>query len=227
MCGAFGYTKKNIEETKKNFNVQNALEGLTDRYNVRPTQTSPVLFMTADGIQIKYMYWSFIPSCAKEKRLKFSTFNARDDRLFESPVYKNAVPNKRAVVLASFFYEPDKINYPKPPHPWHLFRFRDQSVMLIAGLYNVWKDPKTNEELYNFTIITTQPNEVVGKFHDRSPVILQNVDEATEWLNPDMIEKEQIMKFLNPISGDNMEEWHVGDEARNPRNDYPELIEPQ
>lgn len=227
MCGAFGYTKKNIEEAKQIFNVQNSLEDLHDRYNVRPTQTSPVLFMTADGVQIKYMYWSFLPSWAKEKRLKFSTFNARDDRLFESTVYKNAVPNKRCVVLTSFFYEPDKINYPKPPHPWHLFRFRDQTVMLIAGLYNIWKDPKTNEELYNFTIITTQPNEVVGKYHDRSPVILNNVEEATEWLNPDMIEKEQIMKFLNPISGDNMEEWHVGDEAKNPRNESEELIKPK
>ncbi len=24
-----------------------------------------------------------------------------------------------------------------------------------------------------------------------------------------------------------MEEWEVGDEAKNPRNDYPELIEPK
>jgi len=227
MCGAYGYTKKDIQEVNKLFNVQNELEGLTDRYNVRPTQTSPILFMTADGIQVRYMYWSLIPSWAKEKRLKFSTFNARADNLLKSAAFRNSVSNKRCVVLASFFYEPDKINYPKPPHPWHLFRFRDQTVMLMAGLYNIWKDPKTNEELYTFTIITTEPNEVVGKFHSRSPVLLQSVDEATEWLNPDMVEKEQIMEFLKPYSGDNLEEWSVGDEAKNPRNEGEELIKPK
>jgi len=39
---------------------------------------NPVIYMTADGVQIKYMYWSFLPTWAKEKRLKFSTFNAKE-----------------------------------------------------------------------------------------------------------------------------------------------------
>jgi putative SOS response-associated peptidase YedK len=223
MCGAYGYTKKDIEDASKLFKVQNSLDDLETRYNVRPTQKSPVLFMSADGIQIKYMFWSFIPSWAKDTRLKFSTFNARDDHLLESKLYKNAVTDQRCVVLASFFYEPDKINFVKPPHPWHLFRHKDKTVMAFAGLYNVWKDPKTNEELYTFTIITTTPNTVVGKYHERQPVQL-NFDGVLEWLNPDLVEPEQVIKLLKPIDEKEMEEWHVADEAKNPRNDNPDLI---
>jgi putative SOS response-associated peptidase YedK len=39
-------------------------------------------------------------------------------------------------------------------------------------------------EIYSYTIIRTTPNEVVGKVHDRMPVILHKEDEET-WLNPD------------------------------------------
>src|SRR5476651_890933 len=97
MCGAYGYTKKDIEDASKLFNVQNSLDDLETRYNVRPTQKSPVLFMTADGIQIKNMFWSFIPSWAKDTRLKFSTINARDDRLLESKLYKMRYPISAAL----------------------------------------------------------------------------------------------------------------------------------
>jgi putative SOS response-associated peptidase YedK len=57
------------------------------------------------------------------------------------------------------------------------------------------------------------------------PVILEKDDEET-WLNPDITEPEQLLPLLKPYPADKMEEWHVGDAARNPRNDYPELIQP-
>jgi putative SOS response-associated peptidase YedK len=35
-----------------------------------------------------------------------------------------------------------------------------------------------------------------------------------------------IRPLLRPYPADQMEEWHISDAARNPRNDYPELIKP-
>jgi hypothetical protein len=32
--------------------------------------------------------------------------------------------------------------------------------------------------------------------------------------------------MLKTSSPDQMASWHVGDEAKNPRNDYPEIINP-
>jgi putative SOS response-associated peptidase YedK len=92
MCGAYGYSVKDEKKVYDRFEVSNALAAYKPRWNVRITQMAPVIYMSADGVQIKEMYWSFIPSWAREKQLKFSTINARDDRLIVSPVYKNAVP---------------------------------------------------------------------------------------------------------------------------------------
>jgi putative SOS response-associated peptidase YedK len=57
------------------------------------------------------------------------------------------------------------------------------------------------------------------------PVILEQEFEE-EWLNPDLVEVERIAKMLKPYPSERMEEWRVGDEARNPKNDYPEVIKP-
>jgi putative SOS response-associated peptidase YedK len=57
------------------------------------------------------------------------------------------------------------------------------------------------------------------------PVILKKEDEE-RWLNPDITEPEQLLPLLKPYPAEEMEEWQVGDAARNPRNDYAELIKP-
>jgi putative SOS response-associated peptidase YedK len=56
------------------------------------------------------------------------------------------------------------------------------------------------------------------------PVILDRDDEK-EWLNPDIVEPERLLALLKPYPAGKMEEWQVGEAARNPKNDYPELIE--
>src|SRR6266705_5780515 len=151
MCGAYGFSIKDAREVYDRFGVMH-LGDYQPRYNTRPGQMLPVVYMTSEGVQLKYMYWSFLPSWAKEKRLQFSTFNARDDRLLESKVYKSAVPGQRCIIPATYFFEPDKKHYPKPPHPWYVFKLKEQKIFALAGLYNAWTDPKTNEELYTYTI---------------------------------------------------------------------------
>ena len=77
-----------------------------------------------------------------------------------------------------------------------------------------------------YTIITTEPNDVVGAVHGRMPVILRKEDEEDIWLNPDITEPEQLQPLLKPYPADRMEGWRVGDAAKNWRNDTPELIKP-
>lgn len=69
------------------------------------------------------------------------------------------------------------------------------------------------------------PNEVVGKYHDRMPVILEKEEEDI-WLNPDFDKASQLLPLLKPFPDDRLEEWEVGAGARNPKNDYQEVIEP-
>ena len=91
-------------------------------------------------------------------------------------------------------------------------------------MYDIWKEKNGGKEIHSYTIITTVPNTIVGRYHDRMPVILEKEDEDT-WLNPD-IEAQQLLLLLKPFNAEKMEEWEVGAAARNPINDYPEVIEP-
>jgi putative SOS response-associated peptidase YedK len=99
------------------------------------------------------------------------------------------------------------------------------SIFAFAGLYDVWKDKNSGKEIHSYSIITTVPNTIVGKYHDRMPVILEKEDEDV-WLNSDTVEADKLRPLLKPFPDDKLEEWEVGAKARNPRNDYSEVIEP-
>jgi putative SOS response-associated peptidase YedK len=69
------------------------------------------------------------------------------------------------------------------------------------------------------------PNEIVAQYHDRMPVILAKDLEET-WLNADLVDVQRILPMLKPYPSENMAEWRVGDEARNPKNGHPEVMKP-
>ena len=47
----------------------------------------------------------------------------------------------------------------------------DRRLMAMAGLWDSWRSP-SGERVRSFTIITTEPNELLAPLHDRMPVIL-------------------------------------------------------
>jgi putative SOS response-associated peptidase YedK len=51
----------------------------------------------------------------------------------------------------------------------------------FAGLWDVWHKPD-GKRVESFTIITTEPNELVRPIHNRMPVILRPEDED-QWLD--------------------------------------------
>jgi putative SOS response-associated peptidase YedK len=224
MCGAYGFSVKDAKEVYNRFEIVNTLEDFKTRFNVRPGQMNPVVTSQSPN-KISRMFWGLLPHFAKDEHYKYKTINAKVETVTEKPTFREPLRHKRCLVPATGFYEPDKINYDKPPFPWHYFHLKDQPLFAFAGLYDIWKDKEIDREIYSYTIITTVPNEVVGKVHNRMPVILEKEDEET-WLNPDIVEPERLLPLLKPYPADKMEEWSVGDAARNPRNDYPELIKP-
>jgi putative SOS response-associated peptidase YedK len=224
MCGAYGFSVKDAKEVYDRFEVVNQLEDLKARWNVRPGQMNPVI-TSASPNRISRMFWGLIPFWAKDNKSSFKTINARAETVESAASYRTPFRRRRCIVPATGFYEPDKIHFNESPFPWHYFKLTDQEVFGFAGLYDIWKDRNTGKEIYSYTIITTEPNTVVGEFHNRMPVILEKEDEET-WLNPDISEPAQLLPLLKPYPSIKMETWPVGEEARNPRNDYPEVMKP-
>lgn len=124
---------------------------------------------------------------------------------------------------ASGFYEWDKSTKSSIPY---YFQLKDESLFAFAGLYDVWKDPKDGQEIHSYTIITTEPNDVVSPVHQRMPVILSKEDEDF-WLDPDVIEPERLLPLLRPYPRDQMKATRVSTAVNNPRLDSEELIKPQ
>jgi putative SOS response-associated peptidase YedK len=199
MCGAYGFSVNDAKEVYDRFEVVNQLEDLKPRWNVRPGQMNPVITSHSPN-RISRMFWGLIPHWAKDKSFAYKTINARAETVAELATYKQPFRHKRCIVPATGFYEPDKIHFAKPPYPWHYFQLKDQKVFGFAGLYDFWKDRETGKEMHTYTIITTQPNAVVGEWHDRMPVILQKEDEDT-WLKPGYIRASALITALEVLSG--------------------------
>jgi putative SOS response-associated peptidase YedK len=226
MCGAYSLQFQKPHEVYDEFGMhlvdqKDQKEHLRKTFNARPGQGLPVV---TNENHLVIMGWGLLPSWANED-YKYKSINARAETVAEKPSFKNALKYKRCIIPASGFYEPDKITVQTKPYPWYYFELKDRTLFGLAGLYDIWKSPDGKREIKTFTIITTEPNELVGKIHDRMPVILEKEDEAL-WLNPDSIEPEKVLPLLRPYPAEKMRSWRVGDEARNPKNDNPTLIEP-
>ena len=224
MCGAYGLSVRNIQNLIDRYDIVNFLDNFKPRWNIRPGQSNPVIVNQSEK-EIELMVWGLIPHFATNEQYKYKTINAKAETVDTLPTFRHSFIRKRCLVPATGFYEPDKINFSKQPFPWHYFKMKDDSIFSFAGLYDIWKDKTNGKEIRSYTIITTIPNTIVAKYHDRMPVILQKEDEDI-WLNPNIIEASQLHPLLKPFPNEKMEEWQVGAEARNPINDYPEVIEP-
>jgi len=224
MCGAYGLSVRNIQNLIDRFDIVNALDNFKPRWNIRPGQSNPVIVNQGDK-EIELMVWGLLPHFAADEQYKYKTINAKAETVDKLPTFRHSFVKKRCLVPATGFYEPDKINFVKQPYPWHYFKMKDNSIFSFAGLYDVWKDKNNGKEIHSYSIITTVPNTIVGKYHDRMPVILEKGEEDI-WLNPDIDDANQLRPLLKPFPDDKLEEWEVGAKARNPINDSSEVIEP-
>ena len=73
----------------------------------------------------------------------------------------------------------------------------------LAGLWDTWRKPD-GKRVESFTIITTEPNELVRPVHNRMPVILRPEDEE-QWLdamdaNATVAERRGDMPLSEPAS---------------------------
>lgn len=224
MCGAYGFSVKDAREVYERFDTVNTLDELKPRWNIRPGQMNPVVISQSPN-QILRMFWGLIPHFASDEHYKYKTINAKAETVAQLASFRKPFRSQRCLVPTTGFYEPDKVNKASPPFTWHYFHLKDQPLFAFAGIYDIWQDKQTGKEIKSYAIITTTPNTVVGNIHERMPVILHKEDEAS-WLNPDITEQEHLLPLLQSYPAGNMEDWQVGDAARNPRNDYPELIKP-
>ena len=219
MCGRFSQAK-DLEELYDEFPfIDEPFDDiLQPRYNIAPSQTSPVIINENGKNKLRMFKWGLVPSWSKDTKIGYRMINARAETVSEKPSYKKPFKSRRCLVIADGFYEwqkPDK----KTKIPYR-FVMKDRKLFAMAGLWDLWK--KESDPLYTFTIITTSDNELMKPIHDRMPVILPSENREI-WLNPESNEAE-LKELLVPYDSNKMDSYRVSDVVNSWKNDTEECI---
>ena len=119
------------------------------------------------------------------------------------------------------FYEWAKTGTGKQPYAIAL---ADRKPMALAGLWENWKSAE-GEWIRSFAIVTTTPNELCARLHNRMPVVLK--PEAWPlWLGEEPADTSALKALLAPFPSDGMICWPVNARVGNVKNNDASLIEP-
>ena len=203
------------------------------RYNCSPGQSLPVV-TDDDPDRFREFEWGLIPSWADDDTVGNDRINARAETVDEKPSFSQAFEQRRCLVPADGFYEWVREGGGKQPYR---VSFEDDRPFAMAGLWSRWEPTHTQtglgdfgagtaadsdpDPIESFTVVTTEPNDVVSSLHHRMAVVL-DPDEESTWLHGST---EDAAELLDPYPGDGWEAYPVSTRVNSPANDDPTLVE--
>ncbi len=229
MCGAFVYlyvggvryqvVGSGIERAGIGELIASRPE-LGSRYNIRPTQ-DVITVVSEEGRPVaRPMRWGLIPSWAKPEKLPRNTFNARDDRLASSGMWRGPFSRSRGVVPATGFFEWKKTDESKRPM---FISPKNGEVLQFAAVYDSWINDN-GETVESCAIVTTRANDFMSSIHDRMPAILDE-DTVALWLDPATTSSDSLQRILMPASNDLLKSVPVSTRVNSFKNDDPGLVQ--
>jgi len=143
--------------------------------DIAPGSIQPVVLGNDAGErEIALMRWGFkLPD-----RL---LFNARSEGIEQASFWKDSFLERRCIVPADTIFEwaaepgRKKLKYE--------IAIAGREPFGMAGVWKLWKNPKTDQWERTFAVLTGDPNELVQPIHDRMTTILEPRD-YTEYLAP-------------------------------------------
>jgi putative SOS response-associated peptidase YedK len=126
---------------------------------------------------------------------------------------------------------------PKPRRQPYAVRLADDAPFAFAGLWEVWRDTAAEEGapegapegagrawLPTCTLVTTAPNTLMARLHDRMPVIVPR-EHYARWLDPET-PLDEARAMLAPYAPEAMRAYAVTAYVNDPRHDDPAALEP-
>jgi putative SOS response-associated peptidase YedK len=196
--------------------------GRPARYNVAPTQEVAAVRVEAGDRRLALLRWGLLPRWADDPSLASRLINARSETAADKPAFRDALRRRRCVVPADGFFEWS--GPPRDRRPW-LIRRRDQAPFALAGLWERWAPPGQAPR-ETFTILTTVPNEVVARLHDRMPVVLPP-GAFDPWLDPALEDPAALSRWWTPAPAADWEAVAVGSRVNRTDAEGPDCIAPR
>ena len=151
-------------------------------------------------------HFGLLPFWAKEMAFGRKTYNARSETAHEKPSFKEAwAKGRRCVIPAEAIFEPNWET--GKAVRWRISR-ADGKPMGIAGLWGVWRDKASGNDVLSFTMLTINADEhaLMKRFHHpgegKRMVVILDEAEYDAWLD---CPTERMMSFMRPYPADRLE----------------------
>lgn len=221
MCGRFTLVEDPADANEEFGNIEFPAE-FAPRFNIAPSQ--PVLAATNDGTNAaRFLLWGLVPRWAKDPSIGTRLINARGETLSEKPSFRGPYRHKRCLIPTTGFFEWKASPGPGKKVP-HYVSLKDRPIFAFAGLWDEW-NAADGSTVTSCTIVTTTPNELMAKIHNRMPVILNQADYGV-WLGAEPGQEESLRSLIRPYPAKAMTAYAVSTLVNSPANDRPECIEP-
>jgi putative SOS response-associated peptidase YedK len=223
MCGRYVNLTDFVFRSIYGFDRVVPLPPLEPLFNIAPKSFAPIVRVSSGGeIEQVLARWGLVPASfpTLEHANKFNMTNARAETVRESNAFKHAYRSRRCLVPSNGFYEWKRFDDGKK---WpYLIGLDNLEPLAYAGIWECWeRDERTLE---SFSILTTTPNELMVRIHDRMPVILAQSDWHT-WLDP-QASTQTLECLLVPYPARGMDAFLVSPKVGSVKATGPELLEP-
>ena len=247
MCGRYASSRRPEDLIEEFEVVDSRLEKPLDAdFNVAPTKEVYAVMERRPSKdseeppqrQLRSLRWGLIPSWAKDPSIGSRMINARVETVAEKPAYRKAFATRRCLLPADGYYEwyvlederAGEGSRTKPRKQPFYIHPADGSVIAMAGLYEIWRDPTRSEDdpdrfRWTCTVLTTTAEDDLGRIHDRMPLLVDR-ENYTAWLDPAPGDRDLLAGMLVPAAPGRLEAYPVSTLVSNVRNNGPELVEP-
>jgi putative SOS response-associated peptidase YedK len=222
MCGRFA-RKSTQDLLAEWFDLElEEMPWFAPSYNAAPQSFQPVVRLNRDTgrREAALLRWGLVPFWAKDAKIGLNTINARAEEAATKPAFRDALKKRRCLVPADAFYEWQKLDS-KRKQPFAI-ALKSGEPYAFAGLWESWSPPD-GKTLETFTILTTDPNELMEPIHNRMPVIVepQNYKRWLDGGNP----AQPPVDLLRPYPAEDLCAWPVGEQVGNVSNNGPHLLD--
>ena len=196
MCGRY-LLSVDVEEILQHYGIvkgwyaNNRMPDWTPE--VFPSNTVPVV-INQTGKELVPMKWGFASPNGKGLII-----NSRGETVDLRPMFRRAFRQKRCIVPANAFFEWSRVGKENIKYQIHM---KQLSIFSMAGIYEDFSD-KDGCPYTAFSILTTTPNPLLFRIHDRMPVILTREREDI-WLENGVQDFSLLKSLICPYEEEEM-----------------------
>jgi putative SOS response-associated peptidase YedK len=203
-------------------NLVEPLYALPPKYNGAPGQEHWVIRQRPKTGErtLDRLCWGLIPYWCQDANGGRKPINAKGETVAALPSFRDAYRRRRCLLPVDNFFEWKASKGQKAKQPFAI-ALKSGEPFALAGIWENWQKPGSEEWVRTFAVITTTANELVADIHDRMPVIIapEFYDRWLSCIEPDPRD------LLLPFPAELMAMWPISTRVNKPDNDDPAILE--